>query len=85
MGLPGSTEQVTEDKPYTYAGNAWRGAEVAPLGSNIQWDVYEKNGRWLVRMLYNEKETAFRASCRPITKGSTFYDFDELERCFGRA
>ncbi|MCF3129544.1 histidine-type phosphatase [Streptomyces olivochromogenes] len=84
MGLPGSTEPVTPQQPYTYADNAWRGADVAPLGSNIQWDVYEKDGRYLVRMLYNEKETAFRAGCRPIAKGSKFYDLDELERCFGR-
>ncbi|MDX3804487.1 histidine-type phosphatase [Streptomyces sp. AK04-3B] len=84
MGLPGSTKPVTADRPYTYAGNAWRGADVAPLGANIQWDVYEKNGRYLVRMLYNEKETAFKAGCAPIAKGSRFYDLDELERCFGR-
>jgi hypothetical protein len=35
-------------------------------------------------MLYNEKETAFKAGCRPVSKGSKFYDLDELERCFGR-
>lgn len=85
MGLPGSTQGVTEAEPYTYADNPWRGASVAPLGSNIQWDVYEKNGRYLVRMLYNEKETAFKASCRPISKGSKFYDLNELEKCFGRS
>ncbi|MGW0579880.1 histidine-type phosphatase [Streptomyces sp. NPDC002920] len=84
MGLPGSTEPVTVKKPYTYATNSWRGADVAPLGSNIQWDVYEKDGRYLVRMLYNEKETAFKTACHPISKGSKFYDFAELERCFGR-
>lgn len=85
MGLPGSTRAATPDQPYTYADNAWRGASVAPLGANIQWDVFEKNGRYLVRMLYNEKETAFKAACHPISKGSTFYDLDTLESCFGRA
>lgn len=84
MGLPGSTRPVTADRPYTRDGNPWRGASVAPLGGNIQWDVFRKGGRYLVRMLYNEKETAFRAGCRPVSKGSTFYDLDELERCFGR-
>ncbi|MER5193194.1 histidine-type phosphatase [Streptomyces sp. NPDC002755] len=84
MGLPGSTKPVTAAKPYTYASNPWRGADVAPLASNIQWDVYEKNGRFLVRMLYNEQETSFKAACTPISKGSKFYDLDELERCFGR-
>ncbi|MFF4499734.1 histidine-type phosphatase [Streptomyces sp. NPDC001401] len=86
MGLPGSTEPATPGEPYTYADNPWRGASVSPLGANIQWDVFEKDGRYLVRMLYNERETAFRAGCRPVSKGgSKFYDLDELERCFGRA
>ncbi|MER7373867.1 histidine-type phosphatase [Streptomyces lanatus] len=85
MGLPGSTEGVTQERPYTYADNAWRGAAVAPLGSNVQWDVFRKGGTYLVRMLYNEKETAFKAGCRPIARNSAFYDLDELERCFGRA
>ncbi|MGW3105597.1 histidine-type phosphatase [Streptomyces sp. NPDC001100] len=84
MGLPGSTKAVTVEQPYTYAGNPWRGAAVASLGSNIQWDVYRKGSTYLVRMLYNEKETAFRAGCRPVSKGSKFYDLNELERCFGR-
>ncbi|MEU9267925.1 histidine-type phosphatase [Streptomyces sp. NPDC048251] len=84
MGLPGSTKPVTAARPYTYASNPWRGADVAPLASNIQWDVYEKNGRFLVRMLYNEQETPFKAACTPTAKGSKFYDLDELEKCFGR-
>ncbi|MGW2643445.1 histidine-type phosphatase [Streptomyces sp. NPDC001393] len=84
MGLPGSTKPATPGEPYTYADNPWRGASVAPLGANIQWDVYEKDGRYVVRMLYNEREVPFRAGCRPIAEGSAFYDIDELERCFGR-
>ncbi|MFI9175522.1 histidine-type phosphatase [Streptomyces lincolnensis] len=84
MGLPGSTEGATAARPYTYADNPWRGASVAPLGSNIQWDVFRKGDTYLVRMLYNEKETAFKAGCRPVSPGSTFYDLAELERCFGR-
>ncbi|MEV5876151.1 histidine-type phosphatase [Streptomyces sp. NPDC052101] len=84
MGLPGSTDPATPGEPYTYTGNPWRGAAVAPLGANIQWDVHERDGRYVVRMLYNEKETPFKAGCRPIEEGSTFYDLNELERCFGR-
>ncbi|MFF3844337.1 histidine-type phosphatase [Streptomyces sp. NPDC002328] len=84
MGLPGSTKPATPNHPYTYAANPWRGADVAPLGSNIQWDVYEKNGRYLVHMLYNEKETTFKPTCRPITKNSKFYDYADLKTCFGR-
>ena len=84
MQLPGSTTPVTEGQPYTYADNAWRGASVAPMAANIQWDVFRKGDTYLVRMLYNEKETAFKQGCAPVSKGSKFYDLDELERCFGR-
>jgi hypothetical protein len=35
-------------------------------------------------MLYNEKETPFKEGCCPVARGSSFYDLDELERCFGR-
>lgn len=85
MDLPGSTKPATPGEPYTYAGNPWRGASVSPLGANIQWDVFQNGNRYLVRMLYNEQETAFKPGCRPVAKGSAFYDLDELERCFGRA
>ncbi|WP_318203639.1 histidine-type phosphatase [Streptomyces sp. SCL15-4] len=84
MGLPGSTEPAEPGEAYTYADNPWRGADVSPLGANIQWDVFAKGDRYLVRMLYNEKETPFKAGCRPVAEGSAFYDLDELERCFGR-
>ncbi|GAB1333007.1 histidine-type phosphatase [Streptomyces sennicomposti] len=93
MGLPGSTEPAAPGRPYTYRDNPWRGAEVAPMAANIQWDLYASapaSGRpgkpvtYLVRMLYDEKETAFKPSCEPVAKGSYFYALDELERCFGR-
>ncbi|MEV7216557.1 histidine-type phosphatase [Kitasatospora cineracea] len=98
LGLPGSTEQADPAHPYSYADNPWRGAEVSPMAANIQWDLYRSTadsadpaagggkGRpgYLVRMFYNEKETAFKDGCRPIAKGSAFYDLAELERCFGR-
>ncbi|MFF7053771.1 histidine-type phosphatase [Streptomyces griseorubiginosus] len=84
LGLPGSAQGATTTQPYTYATNPWRGASVAPLGSNIQWDVYRKGDTYLVRMLYNEKETPFKQSCHPVTRTSTFYNLNELERCFGR-
>ncbi|MFJ2112908.1 histidine-type phosphatase [Streptomyces sp. NPDC087850] len=85
MKLPGSEEQATESAPYTYANNSWRGSSVAPMAANIQWDVF-RNGRgdYLVRMLYNEKQTAFKDGCRPVSKNSYFYGLGELERCFGR-
>ena len=82
LGLPGSTQGAAASRPYTYANNPWRGATVAPMAANIQWDLYAGPGHYLVRMLYNEKETAFRAGCRPIARGSYFYDLAELERCY---
>ncbi|MCK7626615.1 histidine phosphatase family protein [Streptomyces sp. RS10V-4] len=84
MGLPGSTEAAAPGTPYTYADNPWRGATVAPMATNIQWDMYRKGGTFLVRMLYNERETPFKAGCRPVARHSHFYDLRELERCFGR-
>ncbi|WP_416973366.1 histidine-type phosphatase [Streptomyces sp. 4F14] len=84
MGLPESTKPATPGVSYTYKNNPWRGADVSPLGANIQWDVYQKGTRYLVRMLYNEKEIPFKAACKPVARNSAFYDFTELERCFGR-
>ncbi|MFJ1706064.1 histidine-type phosphatase [Kitasatospora sp. NPDC088346] len=84
MQLPGSTEQARPERPYRYADNPWRGASVSPMGANIQWDLFRKGDRYLVRMVYDERETAFRPGCRPVARGSYFYDLDELERCFGR-
>ena len=64
--------------------NEWRGGWVSPYAANIQWDVYRNDaGRVLVKMLYNEKELAFKAGCSPIAVGSFFYDFGELKRCYG--
>ncbi|MEV5957205.1 histidine-type phosphatase [Streptomyces sp. NPDC051987] len=85
MRLPGSEKAATPGVDYTYADNPWRGAETASLAANIQWDVFEKGDDYLVRMLYNEKEIPFKAGCEPIKKGSTFYDLNELEHCFGRS
>ncbi|MEU7873549.1 hypothetical protein [Dactylosporangium sp. NPDC049140] len=54
------------------------------MAANIQWDLYAWGDVYLVRMLYNERETAFPPSCRPIARGSFYYRLSELERCFGR-
>jgi len=83
LGLPGSTTPAVTT--YSYANNPWRGASVAPMGANIQWDLYAGRGRYLVRMLYNERETAFKTGCRPIEPRSYFYDLDELRRCYAIA
>ncbi|MGC5167334.1 histidine-type phosphatase [Luteimicrobium sp. DT211] len=83
LGLPGATVQQRTGDLFTYANNPFRGAEVAPMAANVQWDLFRKGDRYLVRMLDDEKETAFKASCKPVAKGSTFYDLDELESCYG--
>ncbi|MFD8705056.1 histidine-type phosphatase [Kitasatospora sp. NPDC059648] len=87
MGLPGSTEPAGPGQPYAYGNNPWRGAEVSPMAANIQWDLFANTpsegqpADYLVRMLYNEKETAFKPSCRPVAKGGYFYELDELKHC----
>jgi hypothetical protein len=86
LGLPGSTEQVSEDELFSYEDNPWRGEKVTPMAANIQWELYEgADDSFAVRMFYNEEETDFKAGCTPLEKGSHFYDFDELKRCYGRS
>lgn len=84
MQLPGSEQPTSAATLYTYDNNPWRGATVSPLSANIQWDAYKNaSGSVIVRMLYNEKETRFKADCNSISAGSYFYDFAELKRCYG--
>jgi hypothetical protein len=40
-------------------------------------------GDYLIKMLYNERETPFKAACASIRDGSRYYRFDELKRCYG--
>lgn len=82
LGLPGSDEQQPEGTEFTYADNDFRGARVAPMGANIQWDLYRSGSHYLVRMLVNEKQTAFKSACTPVRPGSYFYSLDELESCY---
>lgn len=84
MKLPGSTKQVAGEQLYTYLNNPWRGALVSPMGANVQWDLFRRGDEFLVRMLYNEAEVAFKKDCKPIAKGSYFYVVNELQRCFHR-
>jgi len=84
MELPSSDQQVPPSMTYTYADNPWRGARVSPYAANIQWDSYSNDaGICLVRMLYEEKQTRFKSSCRSFRPGSFYYDLSELRRCYG--
>lgn len=82
LGLPGSRQQQPAGVLYGYDNNEWRGAQVAPMAANVQWEVFRNHtGKVIVRMLYNEQETAFRPGCAPIRAGSAFYAASELSRC----
>ena len=67
---------------FSYANDPFRGANVAPMAANIQWDVFRDGSTYLVRMLYNEKPTAFKYGCTPVTPGSAYYNLTELEHCY---
>lgn len=85
LGLPGMAAQLPRATMYSYANNPWRGATVAPMAANIQWDVYsDGKGNTLVRMLYNEKETGFKPDCdnARMAPGSHFYRYSELKSCY---
>lgn len=99
IGAPGSTQQAPAvENPqsvadvYNYQNNEWRGESVTPMAANIQWDVATRDGidpetgkayTPLIRMLYNETEVPFNASCRPVAEGSTWYKESELKSCLG--
>lgn len=85
LGLPGMSGQLPRAATYSYESSPWRGAQVAPMAANIQWDVYKNAaGRTLVRMLYNEKEMDFKSACNDarIAPASHFYDYSKLKRCY---
>ena len=86
MGLKKVLQQVPKASTYTYDNNVWRGEYVSPMAANMQWDVYRhSSGKLLVKMLYNEKETEFKADCDSarVATGSFFYDYDKLKTCYG--
>ncbi|SHO54574.1 histidine-type phosphatase [Vibrio quintilis] len=82
MQLKGSTQSVSLSEGYQ-PDNPWRGEWVSPYSANIQWDVYrDKDGKLLVKMLYNEEEIGFKQDCKPVKPGSYYYRFNELTRCY---
>nr|WP_314605581.1 histidine-type phosphatase [uncultured Janthinobacterium sp.] len=86
MGLKEALAPLPASASDSQAGLRWRGQAVSPLAANMQWDVYRNDaGQLIVRLLYNEKETAFQASCDAarIAPGSVFYDYAKLKTCYG--
>lgn len=70
---------------YSYSNSAWRGETISPMAANLQWDVYQdKQGLTLVKMLYNEKETYFKADCNyaRYQSNSYYYDYLKLKQCY---
>ena len=84
MKLEGSRQGAEVGTLMTQENNEWRGGWVSPYTANIQWDVYRNDDQQvLVKMLYNEKEVAFKEGCTPVANTKFFYTFDELKRCYG--
>ncbi|QZA81248.1 histidine-type phosphatase [Deefgea piscis] len=86
IGLKNAVQQVPLAQTFSYASNPWRGEAISPMAANMQWDVYKNaEGRVLVKMLYNEKETDFKAACdsAKISPTSKFYNFAALKTCYG--
>lgn len=88
LGLKNIFVQVPNAGNYSYDNNPWRGAIVSPLAANVQWDVYSNGaGTLLVKMLYNEKETDFKADCDQAryAPGSHYYNYSGLKACYNHA
>lgn len=84
MQIAGMSTPLPMLSLYTYANSAWRGATVAPMAANVQWDVYRNSGGTVVlRMLYNERETDFAPACDAarLTPRSHFYAWPGLKTC----
>ena len=86
MGLKGVDQSVPKATGFSYDSNTWRGQYVSPMAANMQWDVFiGAGGKLLVRMLYNEKETDFKAACDTAKAAGTahYYDYTALKACYG--
>ena len=88
LGLKNVLVQVPKATLYSYENNPWRGDYVSPMAANVQWDVVRNaSGALLVKMLFNEKETDFKADCdgARYATGSHYYDYTKLKACYGHA
>ncbi|MCM3171867.1 MULTISPECIES: histidine-type phosphatase [unclassified Paenibacillus] len=65
---------VSVDNPEKVA-ESWNGAEISPMGANIQWILYSNGQDYMVKMLRNEEEIAF-----PIeTKTYPYYKWEDVK------
>jgi hypothetical protein len=86
MGLKNVLQQVPLANTFSYENNPWRGEAVSPMAANMQIDLYkDAGGKLWAKMLYNEKETDFKASCDNAKRSpsSKFYDYSALRSCYG--
>lgn len=86
LGLPDATTAVPRAQTYSYDTNPWRGENITPMATNVQWDVYkDATGTTLVKMYFNEKEVDFKAACEGAryAPGSHYYRYTGLKSCFG--
>jgi hypothetical protein len=85
LGLKNVFVPVPAAQTYGYDTNPWRGELVAPLAANVQWDIASDGaGKLLVKMLYNERETDFKAACDTARNApsSHYYDYAKLRACY---
>ncbi|XDF34960.1 histidine-type phosphatase [Paracidovorax avenae] len=86
LGLRNASTPVPRAQTYAYPGNPWRGEDVSPMATNVQWDVVrDAGGKVLVKMLFNEQEVDFPAACEGARHagGSRYYEYGGLRRCYG--
>jgi hypothetical protein len=87
LGLKGLIVPLPASQTFSHDNNPWRGAVLTPMAANMQWDTYRNaGGDILVKMLFNEKETQFKAECDTarLSPDSHFYRYDGLKACYGR-
>lgn len=84
LGIENAATGIPEQQTYSYQNSQWRSEWVSPMAANVQWEVYgNTQNQYIVRMLHNEQQMAFKASCQPYQPGSFFYELTELKRCYG--
>lgn len=82
LEFPDAHQGADPAVPFSYENNLWRAARVAPMASNVQWDVFQNgDGEVLVRVLWNERIAPLGRGCEAYFEG--FYRLEELNRCLG--